>query len=107
MTDRVNVAAFEIRLRDRLNELETRLKGIEAELDMPMSADVEERATEREGDEVMEDLGKAGLAEIKMIQAALGRIEDGSYGVCVNCGQHISPERLDILPHAPRCRHCA
>jgi len=107
MTDGVNTATFETRLRDRLDELESRLKGIEAELDAPMSADVEERATEREGDEVMEDLGKAGLAEIKMIQAALKRIDDGSYGICVNCGEPISPERLDVLPHAPRCRYCA
>lgn len=107
MTDGVNIATFETRLRDRLDELENRLKGIEAELDAPMSADVEERATEREGDEVMEDLGKAGLAEIKMIQAALKRIDDGSYGICVNCGEPISPERLNVLPHAPRCRYCA
>ena len=41
------------------------------------------------------------------IDQALKRIEDGTYGICVSCGEEISEERLDVVPHAPRCRHCA
>jgi RNA polymerase-binding transcription factor DksA len=73
----------------------------------PADPDFEERATEREGDEVLEDLGHAGLAEIGMIQAALARIKDKTFGVCVACGEPISKERLDVLPHTPRCKRCA
>ena len=77
------------------------------QLDQPADQDVEERATEREGDEVLESLGSSGLAEIRKIVAALKRVEDGSFGICVACGEPISEERLDVVPHAARCRDCA
>jgi RNA polymerase-binding transcription factor DksA len=102
-----DVSQYETRLRDRLNELNARLTGVEAELEKLANADVEERATEREGDEVLEGLGNAGLLEIRMIQAALGRIADGTFGDCVACGEPISEERLNAVPHAPRCKKCA
>jgi DnaK suppressor protein len=37
------------------------------------------------------------------IEAALGRIHDGSFGVCVECGRHIELERLKVVPWAARC----
>lgn len=94
-------------LRARLAELNDRLLEVEHTLDERPNPDAEERATERESDEMLESLGTAGLAEIRMIEAALQRIEDGSYGICVACGDEISAERLDAVPHAPRCRNCA
>ena len=103
----VDVRKYEQRLRDRLHELNERLEEIEENLDEPADPDNEERATEREGDEVLESLGHAGLAEINMIQSALARIEDGAFGFCVACGKPISKERLEVLPHTPRCKHCA
>ena len=102
-----NLSQFEDRLNSRLRDLNARLSGVEAELDQPVDADSEERATEREGDEVLESLGNAGLLEIKMIQAALGRIADGTFGVCVACSEPISEERLNAVPHAARCKRCA
>lgn len=102
-----NIAHFKQKLVDRLAELNGRLTGIEAELDEPVAADFEERATEREGDEVLESLGNVGLVEIKAIQAALERIEHGTYGTCVVCGKEILEARLELLPHSPNCRHCA
>jgi RNA polymerase-binding transcription factor DksA len=94
-------------LSDRMRELNARLVKIDAELDQPHSAMFAEAAIEREADEVLEDLGAAGLQEIRMIEAALARIERGDYGVCVVCGDPISEERLDVLPHTPKCRDCA
>ena len=103
----IDIAHYEKRLLARKAELEKRLDGIESDLDETPSPDWEERATEREGDEVLEELGSAGAAELRMIAAALDRIAAGTYGDCVACGEAISAERLDVLPHAPRCRNCA
>lgn len=94
-------------LTKRLAELDTRLTGIETELDAPMSQDWEDRSAEREGDEVLETMGNSGLREIAMINAALERIENDTYGICVHCEEDILPERLDLLPHTPLCRNCA
>lgn len=102
-----NASKYETRLRARLRELNARLSGVATELEQPVDADFEERASEREGDEVLQGLGAAGLSEIRMIQAALARIENGTFGDCVACGEQISDERLNAVPHAARCRKCA
>ena len=41
------------------------------------------------------------------IDGALQRIEDGTYGVCSNCGKPIGEERLEALPWAELCIDCA
>lgn len=94
-------------LEARLDVLEARLGKIETELDSHQSKDWEELAIEREGDEVLEGLGLSGQQEIRMIKAALQRIEDGEFGSCTKCGKDISAERLDVLPYTPFCRDCA
>jgi RNA polymerase-binding transcription factor DksA len=107
---RRDMVSFETRkkqLESRLAELNKRLHGIESSLDEAPNPDVEDRASEREDDEVLESLGNSGLLEIQMIGAALGRIVDGVYGECVKCGADITQERLDLLPHLPLCRDCA
>jgi DnaK suppressor protein len=40
------------------------------------------------------------------IDRALERIENGTYGTCVNCGQAISEERLEAMPWAELCIDC-
>ena len=45
--------------------------------------------------------------EIVAIRNALGRIDNGTYGVCVKCGGKIGKERLKALPTATTCIKCA
>ncbi|MCB1383087.1 MAG: TraR/DksA family transcriptional regulator [Notoacmeibacter sp.] len=103
----LNVNHYKSKLLKRQAELNERLEEIEHDLDAPANPDIEERATEREGDEVLESLGNQGLLELKRIDAALDRIEAGTYGTCVKCGEEISEERLELLPATPFCRNCA
>jgi RNA polymerase-binding transcription factor DksA len=94
-------------LRARLNELDHRLHMLDAELDSHQSADWAELAVEREGDEVLERLGQSGEIEARLIAAALDRLEAGTFGTCLRCGDPIADERLAVLPHAPLCSDCA
>lgn len=41
------------------------------------------------------------------VEAALGRLADGTYGLCERCGQRISPARLEAMPAARLCIACA
>jgi DnaK suppressor protein len=41
------------------------------------------------------------------VESALERIEDGTYGLCQDCGREIARERLNALPYAPLCIQCA
>jgi RNA polymerase-binding transcription factor DksA len=44
---------------------------------------------------------------LEQIEAALVRIEDGQYGVCVECEAKIPKARLQVLPQTPYCVKCA
>lgn len=41
------------------------------------------------------------------IEAAIARIENGSYGRCETCGVRIPHSRLDAIPYAAQCVRCA
>ncbi len=43
---------------------------------------------------------------IENIKEALGRLDEGLYGLCERCGQKINPERLKILPDTTLCVSC-
>ena len=103
----VDRAERETQLRERLAVLEGRLQRIEEHLEQPANPDSEEEATEAEMDEVLEGLGHAGNAEVQAIYAALERLKLGTYGSCARCGEKMSEERLNVLPHTPLCKVCA
>ena len=94
-------------LKTRRAELLGELHEIEDALDDPVPKDWEDAAVERQGDEVLHALGDHDKVEIRQIDAALKRIEDGTYGQCMKCGNDISEERLAALPATPFCKSCA
>lgn len=50
---------------------------------------------------------RSRLAERKGdIEHALGKFDEGTYGVCERCGQRIETARLEALPFARYCREC-
>ncbi|MCU9846964.1 TraR/DksA C4-type zinc finger protein [Defluviimonas sp. WL0024] len=102
-----SVAQRKAELEARRNDLQARIAEIGAEFDSHEAKDWEEMATEREADEVLEDLGQSARQELRMIEAALGRVEEDEYGFCVQCGNQIAEERLDLIPATPFCRNCA
>ena len=58
---------------------------------------------DREIDYSLEENSEQVLAEI---DAALKRIDAGTYGICTNCGEPIAPERLEAVPWATLCIDC-
>lgn len=69
--------------------------------------DWEERAGALGDEEVLEGLDHEARSEIEAIQAALKRLENGTYGVCPECGEAIAEARLKALPIAVLCIDCA
>ena len=104
MTD---LKAREEQLKARLTELDGRLARIEDHLEKTPDPDSGERAVEAEMDEVLEGLDAVGRVEVEAIHAALVRIKERTYGVCLRCGNGISEQRLDTIPHTTLCRDCA
>jgi RNA polymerase-binding protein DksA len=103
------LAADRARTLDRLAGLDRELTGI-IEAARAANADDEhdpEGATiafEREHAAALAGQARRHLAEI---DAALGRLDDGSYGTCAVCGSRIGSERLAARPAATTCISCA
>jgi DnaK suppressor protein len=59
---------------------------------------------------LIQDLDQADasrdLSELRTLDAARARMDEGSYGICSNCGQDIGFERLRANPAAERCIQC-
>lgn len=102
-------------LKQMLNE---RFKELSAELDREVSDqdDYLDVATEAPdpGDSsfanLAVDLGNAAITrdivELRAIEAARIRLENGTYGDCVTCETEIPYERLKVQPTAERCAPC-
>lgn len=102
-----SLTARKKQLEARLQALTERVAATEAELLSHDAKDWEELATQREGDEVLEQVGLGAQEEMRAIRAALQRIEEGEYGACQKCGAEIGKARLDLLPFTPFCKDCA
>ena len=78
--------------RDFANEREVLDEGESSEVDVQ--------------DEIEFALIQMKAETLNKIDAALRRIEDGTYGNCSECGDEIAEARLRALPFAVRCRDC-
>lgn len=47
------------------------------------------------------------LQQLALVDAALARIDDGTYGQCTVCHRPIAAERLEVVPWAATCVSCA
>lgn len=52
------------------------------------------------------ELGNGDRRLLREVVAALGKIDDGSFGSCERCGEPIADKRLDALPFARYCITC-
>jgi len=66
-------------------------------------ADSATETLDRGMEQSLEDNAENLLAHI---DAALARLDEGTYGRCERCGQPIAEERLEALPYATRCIEC-
>jgi len=94
-------------LEARLAALGARVEAIEEARREPLDDDLSEQAVAREDDEALDGVERAAMAEIARIRQAIGRIEAGTFGQCLACGEPIAEARLGASPTAARCIACA
>ena len=68
--------------------------------------DLGDQATTAYTREFLFELGNGDRRILKEVQAALQKIEEGSFGSCERCGEAISDKRLEALPFARYCITC-
>jgi DnaK suppressor protein len=69
----------------------------------PLDNHLAESATATVEREIDYSLEENDTRVLVAIDAALARIDEGSYGLCERCGREIEPERLEAIPYATLC----
>ena len=104
------VAKMEKSLNDLKREIITNLvasnqdfREIVEAMDPKDLADVASDDIDRK---MIEAIGSQDLRRLRMIDAALTRIQQRKYGLCMKCGKNIPNERLEAIPYAVMCIDC-
>ena len=94
-------------LRD---ELTHRIEAIDNDVHHkkePVEKDFAEQVTQRENDEGLLAIDEESQATVALIDSALNRIANGSYGICIKCQEQIPVDRLIALPYVVTCINCS
>lgn len=95
-------------LHEERTKLRVRLAGLDEETQVEVVPDDEGAVASRS---LMEDLAldsrERRTQKLNDIEEALRRVDQGTYGICENCGTEIGERRLQALPWARLCLACA
>jgi len=100
---------FETRLRQQAETLENAALLLLAqgrEVQPLITPDMADQAVLSYEKEMLFSQGTQGRSHLMLVQKALDRIANGTFGDCVNCGKAIGQKRLEALPWTPRCIDC-
>lgn len=100
LNDRLSVLVSEVR-----SQLETQTGESYGDLSSQVRDLGDEAAADVLIDSRLFDIQR-DAEEMREIRAALVRMEDRSYGICVDCGEPIALQRLEAQPAASRCMDC-
>jgi DnaK suppressor protein len=92
LKSKINEAVATTGLRDSI-----RIHQVADPIDMTQQAGEREMA--------MQNLHR-GAALVRQLRSAMERLDDGSYGICLQCEEPISPKRLKAVPWAEFCISC-
>ncbi len=94
------------RLLGELEQLEASVRSTDVRREGSPFGKREEEATESSELEKRLAVEKQIKDHLAEIAHALGKFEQGTYGLCDGCGQPIARERLEALPQASLCVNC-
>jgi RNA polymerase-binding protein DksA len=107
--DPITLDTYRQRLLSQRQEICNRIYGIEDvlhQLDTAQEVERTDRVQAGVPAEVLTQLDEQSRQEMEDIEAALARLEDGTYGRCETCEAAIPAARLDAFPRARRCIPC-
>lgn len=102
----MDIQHFRTLLLDKKRELEQQMAQVEKESLQAYTTDVQDGvdlANSSEDRSTSWDLATKGFAQYTEVRAALDRIEQGTFGKCLECGRDIEPARLEAVPWAAYC----
>lgn len=102
----MNFAKHKDQLESLKQEYETRIAKIEDHLHNPqdeLDEHWDDQAISMRQNDMRQNLLAEAQQSLTYVNNALMRIENGTYGECVECGEDIEEKRLDAVPYATLC----
>jgi len=100
---------FKKRLEDRQRELRhtmNRAAQDGRDADLESAQDIADRAANSYNKEFLFSQSNNERQLLQMVDSALDRIRERTFGQCVSCGEEINPKRLEAVPWTRHCIEC-
>lgn len=107
--DKKKLDTFKKRLEERQQSLRKTVSRTEEDgriADQDTAQDIADRAASSYTKEFLFSQSNNDRQLLQMVESALQRIREGSFGECVNCGNEINPKRLEAVPWTRFCIAC-
>ena len=107
--EKKKLEAFRKRLEDRQKELRltmSRSAQDGREADLESAQDIADRAANSYNKEFLFHQSNNERQLLQMVDAALERIREGTFGECISCGEEINAKRLEAVPWTRHCIAC-
>ncbi len=107
--DKKKVEAFKMRLETRQQELRKMVSRTQQDgrsADEDVAQDIADKAASSYTKEFLFHQSNADRQLLQMVENALARIREGSFGECISCGKGINSKRLEAVPWTRHCIEC-
>ncbi len=107
--DKKKLEYFRKRLETKLQELRRTVSRTEQDgrtVDEGSAQDIADRAASSYNKEFLFSQSNNDRQILQMVEGALSRIREGSFGECISCGKEINPKRLEAVPWTRHCIEC-
>ncbi|HEV3279569.1 MAG TPA: TraR/DksA family transcriptional regulator [Terriglobia bacterium] len=107
--DRKRMDTYRNRLTEKKQELVRLVHEIDRdgrEADEEGTQDLADKAANAYTKEFLFHQSNDNRQILTLVNEALDRTKDGSYGICMECGQEVQAKRLDAVPWARHCIEC-
>src|SRR5713101_8430462 len=107
--DKKKLESFKKRLETRQQELRRMVSRTEQDgrtIDEDSAQDIADRAASSYTKEFLFHQSNNDRQLLQMVENALSRIREGSFGECILCGKEINAKRLDAVPWTRHCIEC-
>jgi DnaK suppressor protein len=107
--DKKKLDYFRKRLESRQQDLRRMVTRTEQDgraADEDTAQDIADRAASSYNKEFLFHQSNNDRQLLQMVEGALSRIREGSFGECVSCGKDINPKRLEAVPWTRHCIEC-
>ena len=107
--DKKKLDYFKRRLEERQQQLRrivsrTAQDGRDSDLDT--AQDIADKAASSYNKEFLFTQSNNDRQLLQMVEGALSRVREGSFGQCISCGREINPKRLEAVPWTRYCIEC-